>query len=58
MDSPKKAKPLLLELTVNEKNDSILISLRNDHKVIKIVPSYIDVYSLVQNNNKMEEVSK
>lgn len=58
MDSPKKVKPLLLELTVNEKNDSILISLKNDHKVEKIVSSYIYVHPLAQNDKNMEEVSK
>ncbi|MFB9078283.1 DUF2931 family protein [Flavobacterium procerum] len=54
---PEKAKPLLLELTVNNKNDSIVISLKNNLKVIKINPSYISVYPLEQKNDNVE-VSK
>jgi len=38
--------PLLLELKINNANDSISIILKNAKKSLKILPSYIDVYPL------------
>lgn len=46
LDVSDNSKPMMLELTVNSKNDSIHIVLKNGEKMIKIIPSYVDVYTL------------
>ncbi|MCP2026593.1 hypothetical protein L1276_001737 [Flavobacterium sp. HSC-32F16] len=48
LDVSGNSKPILLELTVNNKNDSIHIILKNEQNRVKIVPSYIDVYTLAK----------
>lgn len=48
LDSPENTNPLMLELTVDNKNDSIHILLKREQKRIKIIPSYISVYPLAK----------
>lgn len=44
----KNSKPLMLNLIVNNKNDSIVLLLKGENEMLKIVPSYIDVYPLLK----------
>lgn len=43
--------PLLLELKINNTNDSISATLKNAKSSLKILPSYMDVYSRSIENN-------
>ncbi|HSD06671.1 DUF2931 family protein [Flavobacterium sp.] len=47
-------KPLLLELKINNTNDSIHATLKNANKSLKILPSYMEVYPLAVGNNVVE----
>ncbi|WP_426485459.1 DUF2931 family protein [Flavobacterium sp. 2] len=43
--------PLLLELKINNSNDSISATLKNDKRSLKILPSYIYVSPVARGNN-------
>jgi hypothetical protein len=47
----QNSNPLILGLMINNTNDSIVATLKNNKKSLKILPSYVDVYPLAIENN-------